>query len=53
LTLEDLGERTKVRTVSVFATKEDRDGMIDAPMEVGLNESFAALDGLLERLQSR
>ncbi|HEX5632766.1 MAG TPA: SRPBCC family protein [Gemmatimonadales bacterium] len=46
--LEDLGDgRTRVIGLSLFHTQEDRDGMIQAGMEGGLNESYAALDRLL------
>jgi uncharacterized protein YndB with AHSA1/START domain len=46
--LEDLGDgRTKVLNTSLFHTREERDGMIQAGMEHGLNESYAALDRLL------
>jgi uncharacterized protein YndB with AHSA1/START domain/predicted enzyme related to lactoylglutathione lyase len=46
--LEDLGDgRTKVVTVSVFHTADDRDGMLKSGMEKGLNQSYAALDALL------
>ena len=51
-TLEDLGDgRTKLVTVSLFMTSEDRDGMIASGMEGGMNESFAALDRVLDRLR--
>lgn len=49
-TLEDLGDgRTRVITVSLFHTTAERDGMLDAGMAQGLNESYAALDRLLAR----
>lgn len=47
---EDLGDRTKVVTTSIFHTAEERDGMLDSGMERGMNETFARLDELLERL---
>lgn len=51
MTLEDLGDgRTLLRTVSQFHTPEERDGMIGSGMEGGMNESFAALDRLLEEM---
>ena len=51
MTLEDLGDgRTRLVTVSLFMTTEDRDGMMSAGMEQGMNESFAALDRLLARM---
>lgn len=51
LTLEDLGDgRTKVVNVSLFHTTEERDGMLHSGMEVGMNESYDALEKLLESL---
>jgi uncharacterized protein YndB with AHSA1/START domain len=51
VTLEDLGDgRTKVVTVSLFHTSEERDGMLRSGMEGGVNETYAALDRLLARL---
>ena len=47
VTLEDLGDRTRVTTLSLFHTTEERDGMLNAGMEQGMNESYAALDQLL------
>jgi uncharacterized protein YndB with AHSA1/START domain len=52
-TFEDLGDRTKLTTTSLFHTTEERDGMLASGMEGGLNESFARLDELLARLASR
>jgi uncharacterized protein YndB with AHSA1/START domain len=49
-TFEDLGERTKVTTISIFHTTEERDGMLGSGMEGGLNETYARLDELLARL---
>ena len=47
----DLGDgRTKVTTTSLFHTAEERDGMLSSGMEIGLNESYAALDELLATL---
>ncbi|HET9439928.1 MAG TPA: SRPBCC family protein [Longimicrobiales bacterium] len=52
LTLEDLGDgRTRIVTPSLFHTPEERDGMISAGMEQGLNESYAALERLLAKLR--
>lgn len=48
--LEDLGERTKIVVRSVFHTGEERDWMIEAGMEKGLNESYEQLDELLAEL---
>ena len=47
---EDLGDRTKVTTTSIFHTTEERDGMLDSGMERGMNETYARLDELLARL---
>ena len=49
-TFEDLGDRTKVVTTSIFHTTEERDGMLGSGMEGGLNETYARLDELLARL---
>lgn len=40
--------RTRVTSVSVFLTQEDRDGMLQSGMEAGMNESFEKLDELLQ-----
>jgi len=51
MTLEDLGDgRTKLVSVSLFHTTQDRDGMAQSGMESGVNESYAALDEVLESL---
>ena len=52
-TFEDLGDRTRVKTVSLFHTTEERDGMLGSGMEDGMNETYARLDELLARLASR
>ena len=52
-TFEDLGDRTKVTTVSLFHTPHERDGMLASGMERGLNETYARLDELLARLAAR
>jgi uncharacterized protein YndB with AHSA1/START domain len=49
---EDLGDRTKITTTSIFHTTEERDGMLGSGMEGGLNETYARLDELLARLAS-
>lgn len=49
-TFEDLSGRTKVVTVSLFHTTEERDGMLSSGMETGLSQSYAALDALLAKL---
>jgi uncharacterized protein YndB with AHSA1/START domain len=46
-TLEDLGDRTKLTTVSLFHTTEERDGMLASGMESGLSESHQRLDEVL------
>jgi len=51
VTFEDLGDgRTRVTTTTLFHTSEERDGMLSAGMEGGVNESYAALDRLLAGL---
>jgi uncharacterized protein YndB with AHSA1/START domain/DNA-binding transcriptional ArsR family regulator len=52
-TLEDLGDRTKVTSTSLFHTAEERDGMLASGMEGGMNETYARLDELLARLAAR
>jgi uncharacterized protein YndB with AHSA1/START domain len=47
VTLEDLGERTRIVTTSLFHTTDERDGFLHSGMEQGMNESYAALDRLL------
>ncbi len=45
---EDLGDgRTRMVSTTLFFTPEERDGMLKAGMEGGMNESYAALDRLL------
>lgn len=45
---EDLGDgRTRVTTTSTFYFEEERDGMLEAGMESGLQESYERLDELL------
>ena len=46
---EDLGEHTRVRTVSLFHTPEERDGMLASGMARGLTESHDRLSELLAR----
>jgi uncharacterized protein YndB with AHSA1/START domain len=50
ITFEDLGERTKVVNTTLFHTTDERDGMIQSGMETGMNQSFEALDRLLEKM---
>ena len=52
LTLEDLGDgRTRLVSVSLFHTTEERDGMVGSGMEGGVNESYAALDRVLAAMK--
>ena len=52
MTLEALPDgHTRLSTVALFFTTSDRDGMIQAGMEGGMNESYAALDRLLAKLE--
>jgi uncharacterized protein YndB with AHSA1/START domain len=52
ITFEDLGDgRTRVVTHALFFTAEECAGMRDAGMEEGMNQSYAALDGLLQTLR--
>ena len=46
VTFEDLGERTKLTTTSLFHTTEERDGMLSSGMERGLGESHERLEEL-------
>ncbi|HWU87708.1 MAG TPA: SRPBCC family protein [Kofleriaceae bacterium] len=53
VTLEDVGNgRTRLVSVSLFHTVEERDGMLNAEAAKGLDQSYAALDRLLARLAS-
>jgi len=52
LTLEERDGKTLSRTISVFQSVEDRDGMIASGMESGVNDSMEKLDALLARLQA-
>jgi uncharacterized protein YndB with AHSA1/START domain len=46
--IEDLGDgRSRVHANSVFMSVEDRDGMIQSGMDVGVNEGYARLDAIL------
>lgn len=50
LVFEERDGRTVVRGTTRFDTKEDRDGMVDAGMEQGVAESYAALETYLRTL---
>jgi uncharacterized protein YndB with AHSA1/START domain len=41
------GGRTRVVATSLFHTTEERDGMLKSGMEIGLEQSYQALDRLL------
>lgn len=49
-TIEDLGGRTLVRSVSCFQSVEDRDAMIAGNAEAGVRDSYERLAELLEEL---
>jgi uncharacterized protein YndB with AHSA1/START domain len=46
------GNRTRLTIQSVFRSVNDRDGMIQAGMESGMNEGFSRLDDLLAKSQA-
>jgi len=43
------GNRTRLTVQSVFQSVTDRDGMVQAGMEYGVNDSYNLLDKLLEK----
>jgi uncharacterized protein YndB with AHSA1/START domain len=45
------GGRTRVTTQSVYQSVQDRDGMIAAGMEIGINEGHEQLDEILANLK--
>lgn len=47
------GNRTRVVSQSVFQSVADRDGMVQAGMERGVNEGYERLDALLEKYSSK
>ena len=52
LNLEELADgRTKLVSDVTFFTSEERDAVLESGMERGMNESFAALDRVLARLE--
>ena len=53
LTFTEFDGKTTVTESAVFASKEDRDGMIEAGMEAGGNESYDRLAELLASLTSK
>jgi uncharacterized protein YndB with AHSA1/START domain len=51
---EDAGDgRTKITTISLFHTPEERDGMLGSGMEKGMAETFERLDEVLARAVAR
>jgi uncharacterized protein YndB with AHSA1/START domain len=44
------GNRTKITIQSVYQSVADRDGMVQAGMEHGVNEGYERLDAILESL---
>ena len=48
--LEDHGDTTLIRTVSVFQSVEDRDGMVQSGMADGMREAYERLDELTAKL---
>lgn len=50
LTFEERGGKTLLRTVSVFQSVEDRDGMVQSGMESGVTDSMDRLAELLPSL---
>jgi len=44
------GDRTKITIQSVYQSVADRDGMIQAGMERGVNEGYERLDELLKKM---
>jgi uncharacterized protein YndB with AHSA1/START domain len=49
LTMKEENGKTKVTTISVFQTPEDRDGMVRSGMEKGLTEGYERLDEVLAK----
>jgi uncharacterized protein YndB with AHSA1/START domain len=48
VTFEDLGERTRITTTTLFHTTEERDDMLASGMEGGVTESHERLDELFQ-----
>ena len=50
MTFEDLGDgRTRLHTVSLVGSFEERAGWLDSGMETGVNDGYEKLDGLLAK----
>lgn len=45
------GDRTKLVSTTLFETREERDAMLAMGCEEGMNQSYAALDRVLEQLR--
>jgi len=52
LTIEEVDGKTTITTISQFANKEDRDGMIASGMESGQKEGFERTEELIKKLKS-
>jgi uncharacterized protein YndB with AHSA1/START domain len=52
-TFDEVDGKTRVTVTSLFASTEDRDGMLQSGMAEGANETWDRLAELLERLQDR
>jgi uncharacterized protein YndB with AHSA1/START domain len=50
IVFEDVGSQTRVTVTSLFASQEDRDGMLQSGMEAGATESNERLAELLQEL---
>jgi uncharacterized protein YndB with AHSA1/START domain len=50
---EDLAGKTKVTITSIYASMEDREGMISSGAEMGANESWDQLEELLSELEGK
>ena len=48
--LEDRGDKTLIRTVAIFQSIEDRDGMVQSGMADGVREGYERLDELTAKL---
>ena len=46
------GNRTRISIQSVYQSVADRDGMIQAGMETGMNQGYEKLDDILQKLQA-
>jgi len=52
MTLTERDGRTLLTVRDVFASKEDRDGMLQSGMEEGARETYERLDELLAELKT-